>query len=197
MQQLRQHYERQDTEELLEIAKKELRDEARVVLEQVLEARGISEPQAEAARAQGIADREKFIAIDSRLASRWKRLAAFLIDSWGVFIVLLLLSYPLALISTELQGNLIGIVWFSYFLLRDSIPGQSIGKRLLNLRVIKIESNKSCTWLQSIGRNLPHIFFLIDAVFILGDRHMRIGDMLANTIVVRTNDEAPHDIVAG
>ena len=189
-QQLRQHYERQDTEELLEIAKKDLTDEARTVLISVLATRGVSVAQAEIAQQHGEVARQQAQESESRLGSRFKRLVAFSIDVWGVFLLLWVALYPLSFVSPKLYSNALGLLWFSYFLLRDSIPGQSLGKRLLNLRAIQVGSGKSCTWLKSVGRNLPHLIFVIDAVFALGARRMRLGDMIAETVVIRTERDA-------
>jgi uncharacterized RDD family membrane protein YckC len=183
MNQLREHYERQDTEELLEIAKKDLTDEARVVLAEVLKARGVSAADAEAARAEGLAENEKALAAESLLASRWSRLFAFAIDVWGVVLLLFILLSPLILVSPVLHESAVIVVWLVYFVFRDSIPGQSIGKRMLGLRAVQIESGKSCTWSMSLGRNVTHLFFVLDALFVLGQRRMRLGDMMAGTVV--------------
>jgi uncharacterized RDD family membrane protein YckC len=188
MNELREHYRRQDTEELLEIAKKDLLDEARQVLTQVLAERGVSVADAEAAREEGLSQRARASEAQERLASRTRRLFAFAIDVWGVLIVLLVVLLPLRLlISLPLYMDVVTIAWLIYFLLRDSIPGQSLGKRLLGLRAIQVDSERSCTWPKSLLRNLLHLFFVLDALFILGSRRMRLGDMLAGTIVVRSN----------
>ena len=187
MNELREHYRSQDTEELLEIAKKDLLDEARQVLIQVLAERGVSVSDAEAAHREGLGERGRASEAEKRLGSRTKRLLAFAIDVWGVIIVLLVVLLPLRLISLELYIDGVTIAWLIYFLLRDSIPGQSFGKRLLGLRAIQVDSELSCTWTKSLLRNLLHAFFVLDALFILGSRRMRLGDMLAGTIVVRAN----------
>jgi len=187
MQQLQAHYERQDTEELLEISKKDLTDEARTVLTHVLAARGVSSLQVEAAREQGVIQQARAAEADSRLAPRWKRLIAFAIDVWGILIALIVVFFPLRAISADLQSNAAFIVWLVYFLFRDGIPGQSIGKRFLGLKAVQFESGRSCTWSNSLARNFTHMLFVLDALFILGSRHMRLGDMLAGTVVVRAN----------
>lgn len=122
---------------------------------------------------------------DKHLASRRKRLVAFAIDVWGAVIVAFLLLSPLALVSPVFYENAATVVWLTYFLLRDSIPGQSLGKRLLGLREIQEDSGMSCTWLISIWRNIFHLLFFIHALFVLGDDRMRLGDLLAGTVVVK------------
>jgi uncharacterized RDD family membrane protein YckC len=190
-QQLRQHYERQDTEELFEMVKKDLTDEARGVLREVLASRGVSTEQVDALQKQGIAERVKAAEFDQTLGPRGRRLVAFLIDSLGVAMLLSISLYPLTIASPSFYSIIATLLLLFYFLLRDSIPGQSIGKRLMSLRVIQVESKKSCTWPKSLGRNISLlILFGLDVIFILGSRRMRLGDMLAETIVVRANAPA-------
>jgi len=188
MNELREHYRRQDTEELLEIAKKDLLDEARQVLVQVLAERGVSVADAEAAQQEGLGERARARELQERLGSRTRRFFAFALDVWGVMIVVFVILLPLRLlISLEAYIDVVTFTWLAYFLLRDSIPGQSVGKRLLGLRAVQVDSELSCTWTKSLLRNLLHAFFVLDALFILGSRRMRLGDMLAGTIVVRSN----------
>lgn len=184
MHHLREHYERQDTQELLETAKKDLTAEARAALADVLATRGITVSEAKTVGDQDLTQGARAPEY-RRLASRWKRLIAFAIDVWGVITVLMILLSPLDAVSTEFYENAIVAVWLAYFLLRDSIPGQSVGKRLLGLRAIHDGSGSSCTWLRSIGRNIFHFFFVIDALFALGNDRMRLGDLLAGTVVVK------------
>lgn len=191
MNELRQHYERQDTEELLEISKKDLTEEARAVLASVMSARDISAVDADAARAEHLAQEATQREAEARLASHASRLLAFAIDVWGVALALFVLLSPLRLTSPELHANIVTITWLGYFLLRDSMPGQSIGKRLLGLRTVQFDSGRSCTWSKSLARNVTHLFFVLDALFVLGQRRMRFGDMMAGTVVVRAGAPAP------
>ena len=73
---------------------------------------------------------------------------------------------------------------FIYMLFRDAIPGQGIGKRLFKIRVVQMDSGKPCTLGQSLTRNALHFLMLIDALFALGRKKMRLGDILAGTKVV-------------
>jgi len=73
-----------------------------------------------------------------------------------------------------------------YYLFADGLPGgQSLGKRFIGMYVIDEKSGEPCTWGDSFVRN----FFLaalgpIDWLFIFGDKHQRLGDKVAGTIVV-------------
>jgi len=73
-----------------------------------------------------------------------------------------------------------------YYLFADGFPGgQSLGKRWIGMYVIDEKSGEPCTWGDSLVRN----FFLaalgpIDWIFIFGEKHQRLGDKVAGTIVV-------------
>ena len=82
---------------------------------------------------------------------------------------------------------LLGMVWsFGYYLFADGLrDGQSLAKRHLGIRVIDAESGTPCTFFQSFLRNLLlAILGPLDWIFIFGERHQRLGDKAAGTIVV-------------
>ncbi len=188
MQQLREHYERQDTEELRDIARKDLTEEARAVLHEVLAKRGVSPGEAQGERNEAIKREAAQAERNKSLGSLGARLLAFAIDVWGVGIALFVVLLPLRFASEEIHANVFGLLWLAYFFLRDSIPGQSVGKRLMGIRAVQVESGFSCTWSKSIWRNLRHVVFVLDAIFALGQRRMRLGDMVAGTVVVRASE---------
>jgi len=82
-----------------------------------------------------------------------------------------------------------GIVSVAYLLLADGREnGQSIGKRMLNMRVIEEQSGNPCTYGRSFLRNiLLLVLGPIDWIFIFGGKHQRLGDKLAGTVVVSTS----------
>jgi uncharacterized RDD family membrane protein YckC len=74
---------------------------------------------------------------------------------------------------------------FAYFLLADALPGgQSLGKRAMKIAVVDAFSGVPCRWYQSLGRNLLGFLGIIDWAFIFGETKQRLGDLLANTIVI-------------
>ena len=82
----------------------------------------------------------------SELASRWARLAAKIIDVWGVMIAGLTLVTAAGLVSTHLKGMLalaLVIGWFLYFFLKDGFEGQSLGKRVMRIRVVTRDGARS------------------------------------------------------
>ena len=82
---------------------------------------------------------------------------------------------------------IVGIDWsvFYYFFADGFSGGQSYAKRWLGMRVITVDDGLPCTFGKSFVRNLL-LWLLgpIDWVFIFGERHQRLGDKAAGTIVV-------------
>jgi len=80
-----------------------------------------------------------------------------------------------------------GLGWsVFYFLLADGLhDGQSFAKRWLGMQVVDAESGEPCTFGQSLVRNLLlAVLGPIDWIFIFGERHQRLGDKAAGTIVI-------------
>ena len=73
-----------------------------------------------------------------------------------------------------------------YYLFADGLRGgQSFGKRYLGTRVVDAESGQACSFGQSFVRNLLLAFLgPLDWIFIFGDRHQRLGDKAAGTVVI-------------
>lgn len=106
-----------------------------------------------------------------------------------------LVAYLLGIVLFYLSDNLIGrepafyagvVAGAVYFLLSDALPnGQSVGKKLLGLRVVNSKSMKPCSILQSFLRNVTFPLGIFDWAFIFFGSHRRLGDFLASTIVVK------------
>ena len=95
----------------------------------------------------------------------------------GLFYVAKTLSWPLEL-------AILG--WIAYLILCDAMPwGQSIGKRLIRIAVVHVDTEQPCTFWRSIVRSLSMITLgIVDAMFIVGKQRRRLGDFLARTKVV-------------
>ncbi len=126
-----------------------------------------------------------------KLAKPSRRFQAKCIDN---FICLSLLA-SLVFISAQLHaqhlytGILILALPLIYFLCADALPnGQSLGKRLMGLAVVSKHSGEPCNIIQSICRNMlslhPSIYWL-DSLFIFSKKRQRLGDLIANTLVVQ------------
>lgn len=80
----------------------------------------------------------------------------------------------------------------AYLLFRDAIRGQSVGKFLLGLVVISLESGRPCSLAGSVGRNLLFLLpganvvaiFLEARTVVRDPQGQRLGDRLAQTQVV-------------
>lgn len=142
--------------------------------------------------------------IELGLSSRWERLLGQAIDGTiaGLPIGIAVMIAGLSLarggpigghLGVELTGSLgfaliiIAGAWACfYLLLADGLHGgQSLAKRWLGMRVVDASTGEPCTFGQSFVRNITQsILGPLDWIFIFGDAHQRLGDKLANTIVI-------------
>ncbi|WAC75729.1 RDD family protein [Roseateles sp. SL47] len=187
MNHLREYYERQDTEELLELSARGLTEEAQVVLAQVLKSRGVAPAAVEKVQERVPQRHAHERQLNKLLGEPSARLVAFLIDTVGCSILAFVLFFPLRSISEEAHQFAVVLAWWLYMLFRAAPTGQGFGKKVLNLRVVGVETGQKCSWFQSFWRNLTHFFFIVDAVFLLSNRRMRLGDMIASTVVVKSS----------
>jgi len=95
------------------------------------------------------------------------------------------------------------LIFAGYFIFFEWLwNGQTPGKRLMKLRVIREDGRPITLW-EAVARNLLRIFDAIPGFFIpiysiglvsifLSNRDQRIGDMFSGTVVIRERtDEAP------
>lgn len=181
--QLREVYSRRLTAELLELkVKGELTDVALQALNDELKNRNI-EPSAQAISSSPQQSAK------TCLASYTSRVLAQIADQVIVASVLLTINFPAYLYTSKTLSdqiaNLSLILWFGYFLFKDGVSGQSIGKRLLSIKVIQRTSGEPCSLPQSFLRNILSSLGVFDWVFAFGSKHQRLGDIAANTSVIR------------
>ena len=182
----------------------------------------------------------KFIEIAGKkfkLASRFARLFAFLIDGMLVTGVLSILVFlfdamgsgigpsliRIGLLSALLwtlgpktkiheeafalaQMSIIGLFgpWLNYgldtllwggtaigaailFFMDGFGDGQGAGKKLLSLQVLRLKNGKPCSFKDSFVRRLTSIFQPLDFFWTFGKQRQRMGDKLAETVVVKLN----------
>ncbi len=120
------------------------------------------------------------------LASLGSRLGAQIIDGViGIapFIFFILLSEANDLFAGA--AILFLFLFFAYYLFCDGLPnGQSVGKRLLDIRVVIDETGFPCTYWKSFLRNIAQALGVLDWLWIFGSKRKRAGDFLAHTSVV-------------
>ena len=184
----------------------------------------------------------KFIEVAGKkfkLASRFARLFAFLIDGMLVAGVLSILVFlfdamgsgigpsliRIGLLSALLwtlgpktkihedafplvQMSIIGLFgpWLNYgldtllwggaaigaallFFMDGFGDGQGPGKKLLSLQVLRLKNGKPCTVKDSFIRRLTSIFQPLDSFWTFGKQRQRMGDKLAETVVVKLAPE--------
>jgi uncharacterized RDD family membrane protein YckC len=91
-------------------------------------------------------------------------------------------------------GFLIGVaaVVFYFFLLEGFWDGQTLGKKLFGIKVVK-DTGEECTIAASIIRNLLRIidglFYYVIGFIVMAatDKRQRLGDLAGGTVVVREN----------
>ena len=114
----------------------------------------------------------------------WKRLLASSVDGMPA-----IAAWFLYLRTESWWGAAAALL---YLLLRDGIGGQSLGKLLVGLVVVNVQTGRLCTWKESALRN---VFVLIpganivavflESITIIRDRQgQRLGDRLAQTQVI-------------
>jgi len=94
-------------------------------------------------------------------------------------------------------GGLFGILgrvwllWLIYFTYFEATSGQTIGKMLTHIRVIK-EDGSRCDFGSALIRNILRIVGHLPFLYILGiiliaatEKRQRLGDMLGRTIVIK------------
>lgn len=88
----------------------------------------------------------------------------------------------------------LSIAAITYFLLKDGFKGgQSVGKRVMGLKVISLDTGTDCDYKTSLIRNVLYILVglipivgqLLDPIMIcVREDGRRVGDLVANTVVV-------------
>ena len=85
------------------------------------------------------------------------------------------------------------IVWFLYFVVVEAFYGATLGHQALNLKVLTVD-RKDIEFTQALQRHLLDpidiLLWGIPGIIAIkvSDKHQRIGDMWANTIVVDIKD---------
>jgi len=133
------------------------------------------------------------VAEELGLASRGRRLLGQILDA---IIAMMPAFVFIAAVENPDMESIEGNLWFSifvvymllYLLLSDGLPGgQSLGKKVLHMRVVDRKTRKPCSVWKSLIRNISLIFLgMFDWIFIFGHLQRRLGDILAGTIVVDT-----------
>lgn len=128
-----------------------------------------------------------------------ERVLAFAIDAVGFTIVVGVIANLLYLLSEWLGIvlNLLGIpLFFAYFVYLEAAYGQTVGKMVTGV-VVVTDDGAPIDYRASMIRALlrivdlfPHPLHLVGLVAILlTDRNQRLGDLAADTVVVRAREK--------
>ena len=134
------------------------------------------------------------------LAGPVTRLLAWLIDVAVVLVVTILLGSAVALLGWLARDLAAAVATIGFFALQLGYPlatewfwrGQTLGKRLLRLRVVDVQGLK-LHFSQIAIRNLLRAVDILPGLYLVGGlaalcsrRAQRLGDFAANTVVIRT-----------
>ena len=145
------------------------------------------------------------IEVEYRLAGAGSRFGAFIIDLFIQIIAILIFAWitisvtggffsPFG-VGEGISGNVLAVlligffvIYFGYFIiLEHMMNGQTIGKRILGLRVIQ-ENGEPADFFQILIRGFlrSSVDMMYVGIFIIlfSKKHKRLGDMAAGTIVV-------------
>lgn len=145
---------------------------------------------------------------DLHPADRLKRLYAVLVDS----LVAVPIAGPIALAAAatgpvdNMGDSLLvlasalwflagAIVWAALTIIYVKRNGQTIGKKLLGIKVVRADGSPASLgrifWLRNVVNALPSLiplvgpfYSLADPLFIFSDRHQCLHDRIADTIVI-------------
>lgn len=125
------------------------------------------------------------------------RAVATLIDTALLFAIGYLIALATGGVTTggfHLQGVPFAIwivVALSYYIVLEGLSGATLGKRLIGLKVVRLEGDAPLDWQTSIVRNLLRLvdglfFYLVAAIAVwTSGSKQRLGDRVAGTVVVR------------
>lgn len=144
----------------------------------------------------------------ANLATFGQRLVAIIVDHIILLIITIALAVPFGLQSAlfsmagisnpalyiaawSMFAILSFVIWILYFTYFEAKDGQTLGKRMMGIKVV-MEKGTKMTYEKSFVRNILRIIDWLPAVYILGfivavasKNNQRIGDLAARTLVVK------------
>ncbi len=145
--------------------------------------------------------------IDYQLASAGDRILAYFIDGFiiisYVIIAILIMMLGFKVNDWKMTFVLLPIVFY-HLLCETFLNGQSFGKMVMKIKVIKIDGTElrfvDCfmRWIfRIVDFNLPFFGALVGFLaLIIGEKGQRIGDMVAKTTVLKINAKGSLDNTA-
>ena len=127
------------------------------------------------------------------------RAVATIIDTGLLFVVGYLIALATGSVTAtgfHLKGAPFAlwlIIALAYYIVMEARSGATIGKRLIGLKVVRLEGGAPLTWQSSIVRNVLRLvdgffFYLVAAILVwTSASKQRLGDRVAGTVVIRTS----------
>jgi|FreactcultuFSWF8_1027224.scaffolds.fasta_scaffold00444_11 uncharacterized RDD family membrane protein YckC len=188
--QLRETYNEMSAEDLLHLrAQGTLTETAEAVLQEVLQTKGMDPDKARTIE-EGFR-REVLVnaAAALRLPSVGRRLTAHILDMFvtivGLFVVTIAME-KLSPAGRDTNSMICVSLAVLYLLFKDGIGGRSIGKLMMDMKVVSYKDGRACGLLQSAVRNVSSLLGILDSIFALGKQRRRLGDLLAGTQVINS-----------
>ena len=118
----------------------------------------------------------------------FKRLIAFIIDILLIVIIMGALFVMIQPIKSPILLQLLSSLMLTSLFCKDSINGQSAGKRIMKIQVVDKNSNRNVSNTRSIMRNIFVIFWSIEVLVLFISREKRLGDYAVKTKVIYNNE---------
>ena len=144
----------------------------------------------------------------------WSRAAAAIIDTFLLF-PLILIGNQQGTSSLDWKSVSIIVLQHTYFIIGHAQYGQTLGKKLLGVKVVRTHEHLPIGWIDAIKRESLHIIvtiyiivvmefkwgegfllpgllvlFLDPIVAVIHPRNRSIRDFIAKTVVIRTSPAA-------
>jgi uncharacterized RDD family membrane protein YckC len=144
-----------------------------------------------------------------RYASLPARFGAILLDFFVLLAITAVIAIPFGLIALAsfAGGTPVGwllafvwgpfallmfVLWIGYFTFFEGTTGQTPGKRVLGIRVVALATGRPPDLTHAFARSVLRIIDWLPTLFLLGlvaalvtPHKQRLGDLVANTVVVR------------
>ncbi len=135
------------------------------------------------------------------------RALALVVDNILQVLIIYAFAIPLSLLGSHYDGLILIVMfldfWFYHTLFEMLMRGQTPGKRLMNLRVVR-ENGSPINWETSILRNFMRMVDMLPGPYLFGlislfstRQFQRIGDLVAGTLVVHCDNlnQPPRDLM--
>lgn len=126
----------------------------------------------------------------------WRRAVAVIIDIILIGIVTSIIGGILGRSRLAAVGGLLALlISFGYYIYLEGSYGQTIGKMALGI-VVVTEDGEPIAYRAAAIRTILRIVDALPALYLIGiivivltDRNQRLGDIVADTVVVRTREQ--------